>query len=450
VAVKQEITRLDNSAVKLTFTYENEDLRDKYNKVVSDFAKDLQIKGFRKGKAPISVLENKLGKALHEDALNAIIGNTVQDALKKEDFPADAAPLPYSEPEVEGEPKLDLSSNLVFSVKYDVMPELKLNKWEGLEVESETAEVTDADINRELEAIRERNAVIMDKEDGAVAEKGDVATVGYSELSESGEEIPNTRREDFTFAIGTGHNIFKFDDEITGMKKGETREIQKSYAEDFEDKELAGKTKKIRVTLSALKQKELPGDDELAQDVSEKFKTIDDLRQSIKEQLTGELENGLEELKTRKLIDKLIELNPVGIPESMINLESLSLLRRTIGNYQVPDETLLEIARKAGSDNAYKARAARNVHSMLIIDKLINDLKVDALDKDLEEMYIVISDETGFPVEKIKQEYAQDNNRREYLVDEIKRKKTLSILKEKNTIKTGKKVNFVDIFSENH
>jgi trigger factor len=449
VAVKQEITRLDNSAVKLTFTYENEDLRDKYNKVVGDFAKDLQIKGFRKGKAPISVLERKLGKALQEDVLNAIIGNTAQDALKSEDFPADAVPLPYSEPEVEGEPKLDLSSNLVFSVKYDVMPKVKINKCDGLEIEVETAEVTDADIERELEVIRERNAIVIDKDDGASAEKGDVVTVNYTELSESGEEIPNTKREDFTFTMGTGHNIFKFDDEITGMKKGETREIQKSYPEDFEDKDLAGKTKKIRVELTALKRKEFPADDELAQDVDERFKTIADLRQHIKEQLNGQLESGLRNLKTSKLFDKLIEQNPIDVPKSMIDMESGSMIRRMFGNYNISDDDLSEILKSAKNDDKRRAQADKNIRTSLIINQLISDLNIDISDNDIEEMYARISNETGLPLEKVREEYDQ-KNRREYLVDEIKHNKAVSILLEKNTIKTGKKVNFVDIFSQNH
>jgi trigger factor len=449
VAVKQEITRLDNSAVKLTFTYENKDLRDKYKKIVSDFAKDLQIKGFRKGKAPISVLESKLGKALQEDALNSIIGNTVQDALKSEDFPADAVPLSYSEPQIEGEPKLDLSSDFVFSVKYDVMPKFTINKCDGLEIEVETAEITDADIDSELEVIRDRNAIVMDKEYGASAETGDVVTVNHVELSEDGDEIYNTKREDFTFIIGTGHNTFKFDDEITGMKEGDVRDIQKSYPEDFEDKDLAGKTKKIRVTLTELKEKELPDDDELIQDVNEKFKTIADLRQNIKEQLTIRLEASLERLKISRLFDKLVELNPIDIPESMIDAESVSMAQRMFKNHQAKGDDLLKLVEAAKNDEKNRAQAAKNVRTALIINQLIKDFNIDVSDSDIEEMYTEISKEADLPLEKVKEEYAQEN-RHEYLVGEIKHKKLISILQEKNPIKTGEKVNLVDIFRENH
>jgi trigger factor len=444
VAVKQEITRLDNSAVKLTFTYENKDLRDKYKKIVDDFAKDLQIKGFRKGKAPISVLESKLGKALREDALNSIIGNTVQDALKSEDFPSDAAPLPYSEPEIEGEPKLDLSGDFIFSVKYDVMPKFTINKCDGLEIEVGTTEVTEADIDRELEVIRDRNAIVMDKEYGASAETGDVATVSYVELSENGDEIYNTKREGFTFVIGTGHNIYKFDDEITGMKEEETRDIQKSYPEDFEDKDLAGKTKKIRVTLTELKEKELPDDDELVQDVNEKFKTIADLRQHIKEDLAIRLEAALEGVKINKLFDKLLELNPIDIPESMIDAECVSMTQRMLKNHQIKDDDLVKLIKSAKNDDKNRAQAAKNVRLALIINQLIKDFNIDISDSEIEETYAEISKEAGLTLEKVKEEYAQED-RHKYLVDEIKHKKLLSILWEKNTIKTGEKVNLVDI-----
>jgi trigger factor len=448
VAVTREIARLDNSEVKLTFTYKNDDLREEYKKIVGDFAKNLQIKGFRKGKVPVSILENKLGKALREDALNAIIGNTVQDALKSEDFPADAVPLAYSEPVVEGEPELDLSGDLVFSVKYDVMPQFKLDKFEGLEIEVETAEVAEEDINRELEEIRERNAIVMDKDEGAPSEKGDVVTVNYAEISENGEVISGMEREDFTFILGGGHNIYKFDDEITGMKKDETREIRKTYPEDFEDKDLAGQTKKIRVKLTALKKRELPEDDELAQDVNEKFKNIGDLKQNIREQLEKELEVALKDLKIKKLFDKIIELNPISIPESMINAEIISIIRRMFAGYSVSDEELWKLVKSSALNEKYRESAVRDACEILIMDKLKSDFNVDISDNDIEEMYVDISKDTGLPVEDIKKEYAQED-KREYFNNEIKHKKTLALLLGKNTIKKGKTVNFLDIFQKN-
>jgi trigger factor len=446
VAVTQEITHLANSVVKLTFTYSSEDLNAKYNEVVRDVAKNLQIKGFRKGKAPVPVLERKLGKALADDVLNTIIGNTVSEAFKKEDFPKDAVPLEYSEPEVEGEPKLDLSSGLTFSVKYDTFPVVNIEKWEGFELESETAEVTDDDVERRLDEIRERNAIIMDKDEGAPAEKGDVVTIDYCELLEDGAEIDSAKRQDFTFTLGSGHNIYKFDDEIEGMKKGDVRDIKKSYPEDFEYMELAGKTKSIRVTLTALKRKELPDDDELAQDVDENFKNIADLKQDIRKELANLLEARLLQLRVEKVVNAIIEHNPLEAPESMIMGELFLTLRQRFGR-GATDEVLKKIAAMPSSEELKQAVTQR-VKTALILEKLEEDLKIEVPDEDMEELYNDIAKERGQTVEEIKK-FDGDNSLHDYIFKDVRRKKLLSFLLEKNTVKAGKKVNFVDIFPKN-
>jgi trigger factor len=445
VAVTQEITHLENSAVKLTFTYSSEDLRAKYDEILRDFAKDLQIKGFRKGKAPVSVLERKLGKALQDDVLNTIIGNTVNDAIKSDDFPEDAVPLPYSEPEVEGEPKLDIPSGLVFSVKYDTFPKVNVQKWEGLEVEVDDAEVTDADVDRELEVVRERNAIVIDKEDKEPAEKGDVVTIDYCELDKDGKEVEDAKREGFTFTLGSGHNLYKFDDEIEGMKKGDTRDIKKSYPEDFEYKDMAGKTKKVRVTLTALKRKDLPSDDELAQDVDEAFKNIADLKRSIRERLVNSLDDYLQRQRLDSIMDVLVANNPIDVPESMIMHEKFVSFRRLYGQ-GIPDEKIWNIINRSMSEDAeFKEQSAKQLKSSLIVAKLMTDVKIEVEKEDFESVYKQIAEEGGQTVDEVREYFEKDENR--HIVEgDVKQRKLMSLLHEKNTIKKRKKVNFVDIF----
>jgi trigger factor len=445
VSVTREITNLDNSAVRLTFTYKNEDLRAKYNEIVNNFAKEAHLKGFRKGKAPVSVLESKMGKALKEEALNTIIGKTVDDALKSEDFPEEALPLAYSPPEVEGEPVLDLSSDLVFSVKYDAAPVANITKWEGFEVEVNTAEVTEADVDLRLQEIREQNAIVIEKDDDDAAEKGDVVTVDYSELDESGGEISDTTREDFTFTLGSGHSVFKFDDELVGMKKGETRDIENTYPDDFEDTDLAGKTKKIRVTLTEVKQKSFPDDDELAQDYDEKFETIDDLRADIKESLETALTETLRKLKFKKIMEKIIESNPISIPESMIEQESYLRIRRMFGD-NISEESAYKMAETL-TDEKTREENSVNIKTFMITVQLMKDLNIEALPEDRELFYADMAEAKGKPFDEVKEDYINSMGGEDYLNKGIKQKKFTDILLEKNTVKTGKKVNLLDIIT---
>ncbi|MDR0663790.1 MAG: trigger factor [Spirochaetaceae bacterium] len=446
MAVTQEITYLDNSAVRLTFTYNNEDLRAKYNEIVNNLAKDLQLKGFRKGKAPVSILESKMGKTLKQEVLNLIIGKTVEDAIKSDDFPEAALPLEYSMPEVEGEPVLDLSSDLVFSVKHDARPVVNVTKWEGFEVEVDTADVTQADIDRRLEEIREKNAIVMDKEDDDSAENGDIVTVDYHELEEDGGKIPDTEREDFTFTLGTGNNAFKFDDEIIGMKKDETRDIVKTYPGDFEDGDLASQTRRIRVSLKELKQRTIPDDDELAQDYDESFETIDDLKASIAKSLEASLALNLRNLKIQKILEKITEENPVAIPESMIQREFAMRIQQLLGD-RVTEERAYELVPRLADEESRKKSIGR-LRTHLITSKLMDDLNIEALPEDRDLFYTNMAEAKGKSFDEAKEEYINNMGGESYLDEEIKYKKFVDILLEKNTIIPGKKVDLVDIIKE--
>lgn len=258
MTISKEITRLEHSAIKLTITVNKEDLKAEYDQIVADYRKTLQIPGFRKGKVPETVLERKFGDSLKAETLARILDRSVTEIFEDPTFPEADRPLPYSTPEVQDEPKLDLEADLVFSVVYDVLPQITLGTWQGLAVAIPDVKITDEDIHRELEVIRERNAIVFDKDDEAGAATGDVVTIQYSELSDTGEPIPGTERQDFVFTLGSGHTIYHLDDDMIGMKRGETRDIEKTYPEDFYDMDLAGKTKKIRVGLTALKEKDLP------------------------------------------------------------------------------------------------------------------------------------------------------------------------------------------------
>jgi trigger factor len=207
VAVSKAITRLEQSNVTLTVTVGKEDLNSQYNKLLADYGKTLQMPGFRRGKVPREVLERKIGSSLKDEALARIVEQSITEIFEDENFPAADKPLPYSQPQIQEKPALNFDEDLRFSLTYDVQPTVKVETWKGFSVEIPDAVVTDEDINRELETIRNRNAIVQDKEDDAAAQNEDVVTVNYQELSESGEPLEATKREDFVFTLGSGYNL---------------------------------------------------------------------------------------------------------------------------------------------------------------------------------------------------------------------------------------------------
>ncbi|MCL2231178.1 MAG: trigger factor, partial [Treponema sp.] len=179
MAINKEIKRLEKSNIQMNITVPKEDVKERYNDMLKEYSKSLQIPGFRKGHVPKEVLERKFAEALKGEAMGRIMESTLQDVFKDESMPRNERPLPYSTPELQGEPQLDFEKDLEFSVVYDVLPEIKIGQWKGLKVEHPYAEVDKKDIDKELDEIRERNAIVMDKDDSAAAKKGDVVTIDY-------------------------------------------------------------------------------------------------------------------------------------------------------------------------------------------------------------------------------------------------------------------------------
>jgi trigger factor len=331
-----------------------------------------------------------------------------------------------------------------------VFPKVQVGQWQGLEVEIPDVSITDEDLNRELEAIRERNAIVKDKNDGEEAVFGDVVTVNYCELDDKGEELKETERQDFVFTLGSGYNFYKFDDEVKGMKEGETREFEKTWPADSDDKELAGKTKRLRVTLTALKAKYLPElDDELAQDVDEKFKTLEDLKNDIRDRLNKDLDNRLRRIKISRLLERVMENTPAEIPESMTRLELDSRWRNLARRLDTDAEGLFKkmggAANAQSIINGWKPDAKMALHSRLIIETLMADLKLEASDEEADREIESLAATGGEEVRK----YYEQEQTREYLKEEIKEKKFFDRFLSENTIKPGKKEKYLDLISNN-
>jgi trigger factor len=445
---------MDQSRVKLAITVDNNDVRSQYDDLVSSYRKTLHIPGFRPGKVPQDVLERKLGDALKGEALGKIIENSMTELFEDDSFPKEDRPLPYSSPQLQDEPALDLGTDLNFSVIYDVLPAIHLGTWKGLELEIPDIRLTDEDINRDLDAIRDRNAVVFDKDDDALAVMGDVVTVNYAELSDTGEVLAGTAREDFVFTLGSGYNIFKFDGEIGGMKKGETKDIEKSYPDDFDDTELAGKRKKIQVTLTALKEKRLPDlDDDLAQDVDEKFTTLEDLKNDVKERLTRDLEKQLRTVKINKLLEKIMETTPVELPESMIRIELDARWRNLARRFNVAPAELDKMMAQSGQNpesvrEEWRHEAIKALHSRLIVETLLEDLGFEASDEELEKEYETLAAETKVSLEEVKKYYTQENMQ-EYLREDMKERKLYDFLFAENKFIPGPQGSYLDLVGNN-
>ncbi len=450
----KKIEKLENSAVKLTVTVPQKEVQSNYNQIVNKYAKTIQIPGFRKGKAPVAVLERKFGEALKADIASDIIEKALEEVFSDIDKNDEAnRPLPYAQPKMDEAPKLDINSDFSFSLTYDVMPQVDVKHIESVTIKEPQVKIGEAELKEELEAIRERNAVVIDKKDTEAAAKDDIATVDYWEIDDDGKEADKSKREDFTFTIGSGQNIYQFDDDIVGMKKGETKTLTKSWDKEYEDKELAGKTKKIGVTLKTLKLRKLPDlDDELAQDVNEKYKTLADMKADITKNLEAALTNRLREIKANALLEQLVEKNPITLPKSMLDAEIDARWRMTAQRFQTSPEQLEKLVASSGQTKEemlkqWAGDSEKMLKSRLIVENLLKARNIAVTPEEVEAEYAKIADGAGISLEEVKKHYA-DASKKEYLIDDMKEQKLYAQLFEQVKITKGDKTTFADLFKK--
>lgn len=450
--VTKEVTKLDNSAVKLTATISKEEVVAGYNKNIAKYAKNVQLPGFRKGHVPPKVLEQKYGESLKAEVLGDLIDESLNQIFAEEDA-KDIRPLPYSQPRLENDkiPEFSMEKDLVYTVVYDIFPTVEVKDFSKIEVKEPQCEVGEKELNEELKAIQERNAMVIDKKDGDPVEKDNIVTIDYSELNDDGSMVEGSKREGFVFTVGTGENIYKIDDEIIGMKKDETKEITKTYAKDDKDEELAGKTKKISVTVKAIKVRNLPAlDDDLAQDVNEKYKTIDDLRKDITRGLEAAKTRKVNELKSQSLIEQLVEKNPVVVPQSMINAEMENRFRMMAQQFQTTPQQLEKMIEASGQKKEdmlkqWTGDAEKMLKSRLIVEQLLQDKNITVTPEEVEAEYAKMAEDAGTTVDAIKEQY-KNPRYKEYIIDDLKERKLFEDLYKQVKVSKGDKMEFADLF----
>lgn len=450
--VTKQVSKLENSAVKLTATIAKDDVVNGYNENLKKYAKNISLPGFRKGHVPVKVLEQKYGDSLKQEVLIDLVDQSLNQIFAEEES-KDIRPLPYSQPRLEDDkvPEFSTEKDLTFTVIYDVFPTVEVKEFSKIEVKEPQVSVTDKDVEEELKAIQERNAMVIDKKDGDPVEKDNIVTIDYSELNDDGSMVEGSKREGFVFTVGTGENIYKIDDEIIGMKKDETKEITKTYAKDDKDEELAGKTKKISVTVKAIKIRNLPAlDDDLAQDVNEKYKTIDDLRKDITRGLEAAKTRKVNELKSQSLIEQLVEKNPVVVPQSMINAEMENRFRMMAQQFQTTPQQLEKMIEASGQKKEdmlkqWTGDAEKMLKSRLIVEQLLQDKNITVTPEEVEAEYAKMAEDAGTTVDAIKEQY-KNPRYKEYIIDDLKERKLFEDLYKQVKVSKGDKMEFADLF----
>lgn len=424
-----EFTSLEKSAVKLTVTVAKKDVQETYDATVAKYVKNAQIPGFRKGHVPANVLERKFGDSLKADAMSELIDKSLNEIFEKE---TENRPLPYAQPVMDKMPEFDTAKDFAYTVTYDVFPKVSVKDFSGITVKEAQVTIGDKELQDELKDIQERNAMVMDKKDSEAVAKDDIVTIDY-------EEKDGEKRNGYVFTVGSSDDVYSISDKIIGMKKDETKEFD-------------NESKKVTVTVKSIKVRNLPAiDDELAQDVSEKFKTLDDLKKDLMHNMEVAKDRRVAELKSQSLLEQLVEKNPFDIPASMLQAELDGRWRMMAQQFQTSPEQLEKMITASGQTKEamlkeWTGDSEKMLKSRIIVDSLLRDKNISVTPEEIEAEYERIAKEGNLTVEEVKQHYS-DPRAKEYLIDDTKEKKLYEEIYKEVKVTKGDKISFSDLFA---
>lgn len=375
----------------------NKALDDAFKKVV----KQVSIPGFRKGKVPRGLFEQRFGvEALYQDALDILLPVEYPKAVEE------AGIEPVDRPEIDVE-KIEKGENLIFTAKVTVKPEVKLGEYKGLGIEKDDTAVTDEDVQNELKSLQERQAELVVKEDGKV-EEGDTVVLDFEGFVD-GEAFEGGKAENYSLEVGSGSFIPGFEDQLVGLEAGAEKEVEVTFPEEYHAEELAGKPAVFKVKIHEIKAKELPElNDEFAKDVDEEVETLAELTEKTKKRLEEAKENEADAKLREELVVKAAENVEADIPQAMIDTELDRMMKEFEQRLQMQGMNLELYFQFSGQDeNALKEQmkedAEKRVKSNLTLEAIAKAENLQVTDEEVEEELSKMAEAYNMPVENIKQ-----------------------------------------------
>lgn len=427
MSVKVEKTENKNE-VKLSFTVEAEKFEEAMKKVYTKTAKYFNIPGFRKGKAPMQLVERQYGPEIfYEDAFNEIAPEVYDAAIKENNIEA------VSKPNIDIT-QMEKGKELVFTATVQTKPEVSLGKYKGIEIKKIEYNVSDEDVNHELGHMQERNSRLVSVEDRAV-ESGDMTVIDF-EGSVDGVPFEGGKAEGHELEIGSNTFIPGFEDQIIGMKIDEEKDINVKFPEDYFSEDLKGKDAVFKVRLHEIKKKELPElDDEFAKDVSE-FDTLDELKASIREKIETENKNKEKYETEEEAIKTVCDNTELDIPNGMIELEIDNMVKDIEGRLSYQGLKLDQYLQMIGKTEAemrkeFEEQAARSVKSRLVLEAIVETEKLEASEEDVTEKI----KEMAKQYNKEEEELLGNEQLKTYIADSMKTEKAIEFIVKNAKIK---------------
>lgn len=393
------VERVENEAT-LKITAPAAEVNAGYKKAVQKIADQANIPGFRKGKAPRAIIEMHYGKeAVKQEAFEIVANKAYSEALDQEKL------IPVSDPKVE-ESTFEEGKDMELTIKVTLKPEPELGEYKGLHVEKKEVEVTDEQVDAQIKDMMGRDAKMVVAEEGAVIEKGDFAIIDFAGTVD-GEPFSGGEGKGYPLEVGSNSFIPGFEEQLVGLSKGDSTDVEVTFPEDYFVKDLAGKEAIFKVNIQDVKRKELPElNDEYVASKTD-FKTVEELRANYKERMQKAAEANAKAEYEHELIDLAVANAKFSVPEIMIEDKISQMVEEMKMSLESRKMSLDMYMQYTGLDMAkirenQRPVAEENVKTDLVLDAIAKaeDIQVDMADVDAE--IAAISAQHGASPEEVK------------------------------------------------
>ena len=396
----KETKKIATNRYELEITVDGEKFREAIKEAYKRNGKKINVPGFRKGKAPLSIVEKMYGESVFfEDALNLLYNDLIEDAINESGLKVIDDKMDFDLVSISKEEGVD------FKVALTTYPEIEIGEYKGLKAEKPVVKVEAAEVNSQIKAMAERNSRMVSVEDRA-AKKDDTAVIDFEGFVD-GVAFEGGKAEGHNLILGSGQFIPGFEDQIIGKKIGEEFDVNVTFPEEYGAKELAGKPAVFKVKLHELKVKELPEiDDEFAKDVSE-FDTLKELKADIKKKTLERKKAAVEEGVENELVQQIVDSIKGEIPEAMFENrlnQSVEEFGYRLQSQGLNLETYLQYTGSNLEDfkKTFRPQAESQVKFRLALEKIVELEKIEATEEEIAEQIEKMAKDYGMEADQIK------------------------------------------------
>jgi len=393
--------KLEGNQGKLTVEVDAETFNKALDQAFKKVQKQLNVPGFRKGRVPRQIFEQRFGvESLYQDALDIVLPDAYSNAIDETGIE------PVAQPEIDIE-QIGKGQSLIFTADVTVKPEVKLGQYKGLEVPKVNTEVTDEDVEAELKELQKRHAELVVKEDEP-AEQGDTVVIDFEGFVD-GEAFEGGKAENHSLELGSDSFIPGFEEQLVGVKAGDEKEVQVTFPEEYHAEELAGKQAVFKVKVHEVKQLVLPElDDDFAVDVDDEVETLDALKEKIKNRLKDEKEHAAKHEVENAVLEKAAENAEIDIPEVMIDNEVDRMVKEFDQRLQQQGLNLELYTQFSGQDidnlkETMREDAEKRVRVNLMLEAIVKAESIDVTEEEVEKELQNMAEMYNMPVEQIQQ-----------------------------------------------